>query len=226
MEIYGLEISAPTNFVRFTANVLGLEYQFKRVNLVKGENQLEEYLHKNPAGKIPALVDEDGPIFESNSICRYLEAKYGESSESALAANLVGKSLRQRAEVDSWMEYISHHLRQGVYQMLFHTYVYQVVGKERSDYAYQEGVETVNGALKIIDRKLGTNEYLVGGALTLADLSLVSSLDPLSVLEYSLEELYPNLHNYFTNLQKQEFYQKCHQNYQGAFAVMMMGMSI
>lgn len=226
MEIYGLEISAPTNFVRFTANVLGLDHQFRRVNLVKGENQLEEYLHKNPAGKVPALVDEDGPIFESNSICRYLVAKYGERSESVLAANLVGKSLRQRAEVDAWMEYISHHLRQGVYQMLFHTYIYQVVGKERSEYAYQEGIDTVNAALKVIEKKLGTKQYLVGESLTLADLSFVSSLDPLSVLEYSLEELYPTLKSYFTKLQKQDFYQKCHQNYQGAFAVMMMGMSI
>ena len=40
-----------------TAECLGLEYNFKEIDLMKGEHMTPEYLKINPMHNIPAIVD-------------------------------------------------------------------------------------------------------------------------------------------------------------------------
>ena len=61
----------------------GLDYDLHPVNLGEGEQDEPEYLAINPNGKIPTIVDHDGPggealpIFESGAILLYLAEKSG-----------------------------------------------------------------------------------------------------------------------------------------------------
>ncbi len=61
----------------------GLEYRSHPVNLQEGEQHAPEYLAISPGGKIPAIIDHDGPggeelpIFESGAILLYLAEKSG-----------------------------------------------------------------------------------------------------------------------------------------------------
>ena len=48
IEIYGMQGIAPCRIVEMTAECLGLEYEFKVVNLQAGENRTPEYLAMNP----------------------------------------------------------------------------------------------------------------------------------------------------------------------------------
>ncbi len=102
LQIYGVELSFPTNKVRFTANALGLEYSFKRVNLAAGEQKQPDFLKLNPIGKVPVLKDDQLCLFESNAICRYLARK--EKSP------LFPEELSKQAIVDQWMEIASMRL--------------------------------------------------------------------------------------------------------------------
>jgi GST-like protein len=62
---------------------LGLPYDLKPVNVRKGEQKLPEHLALNPNGKVPVLVDPDGPggerlvLTESGAILVYLAEKTG-----------------------------------------------------------------------------------------------------------------------------------------------------
>ncbi|NLR98032.1 glutathione S-transferase family protein [Rhizobium sp. P38BS-XIX] len=62
---------------------LGLAYELKPVNVRNGEQKLPDYLAINPNGKVPLLVDSDGPegkpltISESGAILVYLAEKTG-----------------------------------------------------------------------------------------------------------------------------------------------------
>lgn len=62
---------------------LGLPYKLRGVNLGRGEQHTEAFLEISPNGKIPALVDPDGPggrevrLFESGAILLYLAEKAG-----------------------------------------------------------------------------------------------------------------------------------------------------
>eukprot|EP00897_Mesotaenium_endlicherianum_P009756 jgi/Mesen1/8809/ME000053S08213 len=62
---------------------MGLEYDAHRIDITKGEQLTPEFLAINPNGKIPAIVDLDGPggkpynVFESGAILMYLAEKTG-----------------------------------------------------------------------------------------------------------------------------------------------------
>src|SRR5438309_1953835 len=62
---------------------LGLPYEPHLVDIGKDESKLPEFVALNPNGKIPALVDPDGPdgkpigLFESGAILLYLAEKTG-----------------------------------------------------------------------------------------------------------------------------------------------------
>ncbi|CAK9188650.1 unnamed protein product [Ilex paraguariensis] len=62
--------------VRIALNLKGLDYEYKAVNLVKGEQFSPEYLKLNPIGYVPALVDGDIVVADSFAILLYLEEKY------------------------------------------------------------------------------------------------------------------------------------------------------
>ena len=62
---------------------LGLAYELKSVNVRKGEQKLPDYLAMNPNGKVPLIIDSEGPdgtpitISESGAILVYLAEKTG-----------------------------------------------------------------------------------------------------------------------------------------------------
>ncbi|MBP8271024.1 MAG: glutathione S-transferase N-terminal domain-containing protein [Sphaerotilus sp.] len=62
---------------------LGVPYRILRVNLGAQEQKSPDFLRLNPNGRIPAIVDSDGPggvplsVFESGAILWYLAEKFG-----------------------------------------------------------------------------------------------------------------------------------------------------
>lgn len=69
--------------VPITLEELGVEYRLIKVDLSKGEQKRPAFLALNPNGRIPVLVDLDGPgaeplnLAESGAILLYLAQKYG-----------------------------------------------------------------------------------------------------------------------------------------------------
>src|SRR5437868_11003453 len=62
---------------------VGLPYEAHLVDIMKDENRTPEFLSLNPNGKIPAIIDPNGPggrpigLFESGAILIYLADKTG-----------------------------------------------------------------------------------------------------------------------------------------------------
>ena len=62
---------------------LGLPYEIVPVDTAKGEQHRSEFRAINPNGKLPAIVDSDGPgckearVFDSTAILLYLAVKAG-----------------------------------------------------------------------------------------------------------------------------------------------------
>ncbi|MDQ8727282.1 glutathione S-transferase N-terminal domain-containing protein [Bradyrhizobium sp. LHD-71] len=79
---------------------MGLPYKVHPVNITKGEQHAPDFLKLSPNGKIPAIVDPNGPggapvsIFESGAILLYL----GEKTGKFLPADL-----RKRIPVLEWL---------------------------------------------------------------------------------------------------------------------------
>ena len=80
--------------VAMTLEEMGLDYQLHMVNLSGGEQQEASYLAINPNGRIPAIVDDGFPVFESGAIMLYLAEKTGE---------LIPRDIKGRSEVVQWL---------------------------------------------------------------------------------------------------------------------------
>ncbi|KAI5647360.1 hypothetical protein M9H77_33365 [Catharanthus roseus] len=62
--------------VRFALNVKGLSYEYRAVNLPKGEHLTPEFEKLNPLHYVPVVVDGDVVVSDSFAILLYLEDKY------------------------------------------------------------------------------------------------------------------------------------------------------
>ncbi|KAM5554916.1 glutathione S-transferase zeta class-like [Rosa sericea] len=84
--------------VRFALNLKGLSYEYKPVNLAKGEQFSPDFERLNPLHYVPVLVDGDTVISDSYAIFLYLEEKYPQrpllpADPRLKALNLQGASI-------------------------------------------------------------------------------------------------------------------------------------
>lgn len=161
MRVYGDEISGNCLKVKYTADFLGLDYEWMATDIMKAESRTAEYLGKNPAGQVPMLELDDGRVLaQSNAIIAYL------ARDSALLPT----DPFERAKVDEWMfwEQYSHEPYVAVCRFVM---VYQGKSREeREDWRVERG----EGALDLMDDWLSRRSWFVGDTMTVADIALLA----------------------------------------------------
>lgn len=211
LKIYGFTLSPPANKVRFTANLLGLDYQYVDLEPFKRDHKKPEHLARHPAGKVPVLEDGDFTIFESDAIIRYLATK-------AENTNVYPSEIKARAMIDQWMDYINSQISTSIMKIFYN----EIIAKKRrypvNEMSIREGYKGLEAGLPIIDHKLSKLPYLCGKQITLADMCLLACLDPSEMVGVDLAQ-YPNIHKWRNELMAKDFYQKVHRSYQSLFEV-------
>ncbi|KAI0336810.1 glutathione S-transferase C-terminal-like protein [Cubamyces sp. BRFM 1775] len=159
---------------------LGLEYNVVPYNTVKGEQKNPKYLKFNPNGRTPTLVDHsngDFVIWESNAILLYLIEKYDPEHKLSVA------DVDAKYTLVQWLFFQSS--GQGPYFGQAFWFRYQHSEKVPSALErYQKEILRVFGVLESV---LSKQEWLVGGRLTVADLSFITWNVP--TFRYILHEL-------------------------------------
>ena len=163
MKIYGDSVSGNCDKVRFTADHLKIPYDWIETSSVSGRRQTDkpEFLAINPFGEVPAIVLADGRrLWQSNAIIQYL----------AEGTPLLPADPYVRAEVNAWLfwEQYSHEPYVAVCraQLLFRGFTVETLEPWR--------VERGNKALDFMEARLSDRDWLVGGGLTVADISLIA----------------------------------------------------
>jgi glutathione S-transferase len=161
MKIYGDMISGNCLKVKWTADFLGLPYEWIAVDVLKGQSRAPEFLAVNPWGQIPAVVLDDGrALSQSNAIILHL----------AEGSPLIPADAYDRARVYEWLfwEQYSHEPYVAVarFQVAF-------LGKAVAEIEPRL-IERGDLALKRLDEALADSPFLVGKTLTLADVALVA----------------------------------------------------
>ncbi|KMZ60397.1 Glutathione S-transferase zeta class [Zostera marina] len=80
LKLYSYWRSSCSHRVRIALNLKGLDYEYKAVNILKGEHLDSEFEKVNPVKFVPALTDGDLTIVDSFAIILYLEDKYPQRS--------------------------------------------------------------------------------------------------------------------------------------------------
>src|SRR5262245_34717747 len=99
IKIWGRNTSVNVQKVMWAVGELELPHERIDVGGAFGKNKEPAYLAMNPNGLVPTLEEDDGfLLWESNSIVRYLAAKYG-------AGKLEPADAHSRARASSWMDW-------------------------------------------------------------------------------------------------------------------------
>lgn len=159
MQIYGDLKSGNCLKVKWTADLLGLRYTWRSIDIMKGESRTAGYLAKFPQGQVPAVEFDDGrTLAQSNAIIRNL----------ARGSRLLPDDAFTQAKIDEWLFWEQYSHEPYVATCRFHM-LYLGKPKETRDPAK---VERGEEALDHLERMLAGRSFLVGDALTIADIAL------------------------------------------------------
>lgn len=161
MRIYGDSISGNCLKVRWVAEYLGLPFDWIETDVLKGESRTPAFLALNPAGQVPLVVFDDGrPLAQSNAIILHL----------AENSDLVPLDAYDRARMLEWMFWEQYSHEPYVAVARFHV---RYAGKAVADLEPRL-VERGNAALQRLEDALANSPFLVGEAVSLADVALVA----------------------------------------------------
>jgi GST-like protein len=147
---------------------IGLPYEVHAVNIGKNESWTPEFLSLNPNGKIPAIVDPDGPggrplgLFESGAILLYLAEKTGK---------LLPDDPAQRYETIQWVFFQMAAVGPMFGQLgFFHKFAGREIADKRPLERYRAESRRL---LSVLDERLAGRDWIMGDVYTIADISLV-----------------------------------------------------
>lgn len=161
MKIYGDSISGNCLKVKWVADSLRLSYDWIETDILAGQSRTPDYLAMNPAGQVPAVVLDDGrPLAQSNAIILHL----------AEGSALIPADAYDRARMLEWMfwEQYSHEPYVAVARFQL-----RYLGKTAAELEPRI-VERGKAALQRLEDGLASSRFLVGDALSLADVALVA----------------------------------------------------
>ena len=201
MKLYLNALSPNVRRVTLVIAATGLDVEQKVVDFGKGEHKSPEFLAMNPNGAVPTLVDGDFVLTESRAIMQYLASKKPESG-------LLPKDEAQRADVVRWQFWDASHFSPQVSTIAFERVLKPMFGMgEPNQPKIDEALTSFRRFAAVLDKRLAGKHYIVGEALTLADLTLASSLMYSKQAELPLAE-FPNIEAWFGRITSTEAWKK------------------
>ena len=170
----------------------GLPYRVHKINLGAKEQTRPEYLKINPNGKIPAIVDTDGPdgkplaIFESAAILVHLAQKSGK---------FLPTEPRARYATLEWLMFQIANIG-PMYGQAFH---FRSVAPERVPYAIDRYTNEVGRLLGVMDKRLFEQPYLAGADYTIADIASWTWVRNSHSFGFNMEN-YPNVQRWVSTI--------------------------
>jgi len=170
----------------------GLSYEMVPIDTSKGEQHTPQFRAINPNGKVPAIVDTDGPsgnearVFDSTAILLYLAEKTGKLQGAP----------QDRPELLSWLLFLASGLGPFSGQAVH----FQFAAPEGLDYAVNRYRREAERHYQVLNDHLEGRKYIVGETYTIADISAWGWLDRASrVLKGAADPLgsFPNLKRLF-----------------------------
>jgi GSH-dependent disulfide-bond oxidoreductase len=142
----------------------GLAYRVLPIDIGKGEQLAPAYLELNPNGKIPTIVDHEGPdgqplvLFESGAILLYLAQKSG---------RFMPADTQGYWRAVQWLQFQAA----NVGPMLGQAQHFLHYAQERFEYPVQRYSREAQRLYRVLDKRLSMSRYLADDTYTIADVA-------------------------------------------------------
>jgi GST-like protein len=147
----------------------GLTYELVPVDTSKGEQHQPSFRAVNPNGKVPAIVDTEGPggkearVFDSSAISLYLAEKTG---------RFIGQPA-DRGKLLSWLFFVGTGLGPFSGQAVH----FQFAAPDGLDYAVNRYRREAERHYRVLDSQLAGRDYIVGSDYTIVDMLAWGRID-------------------------------------------------
>lgn len=171
MKIYDYSRAPNPRRVRIYLAEKGISVPYEQVDIIKRENKSEAFRQKNRMGSVPVLELDDGTcISESVSICRYFEALHPDPP-------LFGSTPLEIARVDMW----NRRVELGFYMSVGMVWIHGSPLTARLGGQIEECAvryrKAALAARQQLDDALADREFLAGDRFSIADISLLITVD-------------------------------------------------
>src|SRR6476620_1478074 len=165
IQLYGLPTPNGVK-VSIMLEETGLPYEPHLIDITKNESWTPEFLSLNPNGKIPAIIDPNGPggqplgLFESGAILQYLAEKTGK---------LIPADPARRWQVIQWVHFQMAFVGPMFGQVGF---FHKFAGKDYEDKRPRDRyVAESKRLLGVMDHHLEGRDWIMGEEYTIADIA-------------------------------------------------------
>ena len=185
-------------------DLLGTPYELNHVDYFTGAHKKPEFLAINPNGAVPAAVDGDFALSESNAILQY-------------AADLTGadrrypKDLKRRADVNRWLLWEGSTWFPSCYTFLVEYVVKPLMNAQPDKSIIDKETPNWHRLAGILDARLAKSDWLVGDDVTIADIAVAAPMHVHKLQRLPLSE-HPNLERWMADIEELP----CWQRTQGA----------
>lgn len=198
IEVWGRANSMNVQKVLWCLGELDVPFERYDFGGLYGGNKEPDFLARNPTGLVPLLSESGFDLWESNTIVRYLAARYG-------AGSLWPEDPAARALSDKWMDY-----QLGTVFPAFKDAVLGLIRtapENRNPDKIAVSVRATADTLAPLDDHLQEHEYVAGHSLTVGDVALGSTIYRWLTLDIDRPPL-PNLEAWHGRLETRPAYRE------------------
>jgi len=197
VKIWGRTDSSNVQKVLWCCGELGIEFERLDWGGKYGGNDDKTYRQMNPNGLVPTIKDGDFILWESNSVMRYLNAKYG-------AGKLLPATPEGLGNANRWMDWQLSTFNSAIVPLFWN--LIRTPREKRDPKIVQAALEKTTKAWQTVENQLAKTRYLGGEEFSLGDI-------PLGVWAYRWFNLptdrpdFPNISKWYERLTQRKPYQ-------------------
>jgi glutathione S-transferase len=164
MIVYGPSISTYVRTVRLALEEKGAPYELRPVNIMAGEAQGPEHRQRHPFGKVPAFEHDGFAIYETGAITRYID-------QVAPGPSLTPADPRRAARMNQAIGIVDAYAYGSILgKLVWQRLVVPMLGQSPDDSIVQGSLPLVGQSLAALDQLKGSDPFLAGPEMSLADL--------------------------------------------------------
>jgi glutathione S-transferase len=183
--LHGFHLSLPSCKVALMLSMIGVKWNYRHIDLRAGAQKTADYLKINRYGQVPALVDGNEVIVQSNVILQYLADRFGAFG---------GSAAHEKRRIAEWLAWDLDRMT-SVGQARF-------LRRNAPDspalpFVFGRGEQS----LELLDRHLGTSKFLAGPNPTVADIAVFPWIATAEEAQYDAGK-YPNIRDWGQRMMK------------------------
>jgi glutathione S-transferase len=188
--LYGDSTSGNCLKTKWTADHLGVDYEWIEVSVIEGGTRSDAFMAMNPSGQVPVLQLSDRRILpQSNAIILYLAETY--ASEALIPVDPF-----EKAKMMSWLFWEQYSHEPYIAVRRFRKKFKNMSDDELDPQLLSRG----RRALGVMEMQLTFSNYFVGDSMTLADIALVAYTRVADEGGFDLDE-FPNVQRWVARVE-------------------------